>query len=298
MKSRIEAALSAAVAQMEAGSPPKLASAIRHAVFPGGARVRPHLCMAVATACGDDAPGLTDAAAAAIELLHCASLVHDDLPCFDDAALRRGKPSVHRAYGEALAVLAGDGLIVLAFETLARGAAHGPERLAPLLSAISRGAGAPHGLVAGQAWESEPSPVLEEYHRAKTGALFVAATVAGATAAGADGAQWRALGDRLGEAYQVADDLLDAVGDPDELGKPTLRDVALSRPSAVAKLGVEGAVARLETYLSEAVDSIPECRGADLLRMLVHHQAERLVPSGLRKVALRPAAKSLSQTAA
>ena len=95
---------------------------LRYAVFPGGARIRPRLCLAVAQACGEDQPAVTDAAAAAIELLHCASLVHDDLPCFDDAPLRRGKPSVHRAFGERLAVLAGDALIVLAFETLARAA--------------------------------------------------------------------------------------------------------------------------------------------------------------------------------
>ena len=91
--------------------------------FPGGARIRPRLCLAVAQACGEDQPAVTDAAAAAIELLHCASLVHDDLPCFDDAPIRRGKPSVHRAFGEQLAVLAGDALIVLAFETLALAAA-------------------------------------------------------------------------------------------------------------------------------------------------------------------------------
>ena len=101
------------------------AAAMRHAVFPRGARIRPRLCLAVAAACGEDAPGVTDAAAAAIELLHCASLVHDDLPCFDDADTRRGRPRVHRAFGEPLAVLAGDALIVLAFQTLAQGARRG-----------------------------------------------------------------------------------------------------------------------------------------------------------------------------
>ena len=105
--------------------PPLLAAAMRHAVFPGGARIRPQLCLAVARACGDAHPALADAAAAAIELLHCASLVHDDLPCFDDAATRRGQPSVHAAYGERLAVLAGDALIVLAFQTLAAAARAG-----------------------------------------------------------------------------------------------------------------------------------------------------------------------------
>ena len=118
---RVESALEAAVARSEGQSaPPLLAAAVRHAVFPGGARVRPHLCLAVAEACGDDCPEMADGAAAAIELLHCASLVHDDLPCFDDADTRRGKPSVHALFGAPLAVLAGDALIVMAFDVLAR----------------------------------------------------------------------------------------------------------------------------------------------------------------------------------
>src|ERR1700761_9802643 len=111
---RIEKALNDAVGLAgQPGCPPRLAAAMRAAVFPKGARVRPRLCHAVASACGDDEPDATDAAGAAIELLHCASLVHDDLPCFDDAPLRRGKPSVHTAFGERLAVLSGDGLIAV-----------------------------------------------------------------------------------------------------------------------------------------------------------------------------------------
>ena len=114
---RIEAGLNLAFTRTHAPpAPPLLAAAMRHAVFPRGARVRPRLCLAVAAACGDDHPEAADAAACAIEFLHCASLVHDDLPCFDDAATRRGKPSVHAAYGAPLAVLAGDALIVLAFQ--------------------------------------------------------------------------------------------------------------------------------------------------------------------------------------
>ena len=173
---RIERSLEGAVARAEAvGAPPRLTAAMRHAVFPRGARVRPRLCLAVAAACGDDAPGLTDAAAAAVELLHCASLVHDDMPCFDDAPVRRGRPSVHRAFGEPLALLAGDALIVLAFQTMARAGAALPARLVPVLEAVGGGVGVPHGIVAGQAWECEPLADLGEYHRQKTGALFAAA---------------------------------------------------------------------------------------------------------------------------
>lgn len=283
--SRIEDTLQAAVARASEGAPRKLAAALRHSVFPGGARVRPHLCLAVAGACGDDLPVASDAMAAAIELLHCASLVHDDLPCFDGADLRRGKPSVHRAFSEPIAVLAGDGLIVLAFETLARAGVAAPERLGPMMVTLCRAAGAPSGLVAGQAWESETSPDLGAYHQAKTGSLFTAATLGGAMAAGADPGPWRALGDRLGEAYQVADDLRDVACTPEELGKPIQQDESLDRPNAVAELGVDGALARLNGLLTEASDSIPECAGAAMLRELVKLQAKRLIPKKLAQTA-------------
>ena len=276
---RIEQSLASALSTSEApGGPPKLAGAIRHAVFPGGARIRPQLCLAVAAACGDDDPALSEAAASAIELLHCASLVHDDLPCFDDAPTRRGRASVHYAYGESLAVLAGDALIVLAFEVLATAASNAPRRLAPLISTIARGVGMPFGIVAGQAWECEPRVSLTQYQRAKTGALFAAATMAGAQAAGADAEPWRALGDWLGEAYQAADDIRDVAGDPLVLGKPVGRDAALLRPSAAIELGLEGAIGLFDRLVAEAISAVPACRGADQLRQLVRLEAERLVP--------------------
>lgn len=283
---RIENALEWAVAKCERpSSPPTFARAVRHAVFPGGARVRPRVCLAVAAACGDDEPIMAESVAAGIELLHCASLVHDDLPCFDDADLRRGRPSVHAAFGEPLAVLVGDALIVSAFESLTRVAERSPMRTAGLLSVLARAAGAPNGLVAGQAWESEEAPCRENYHRAKTGALFSAATVAGAVAAGADPAPWQRLGDCLGEAYQVADDLRDAVGSEEELGKPVGQDAVHLRPNAVADLGVAGALGRLQDLVTEAVDSIPECRGASALRKLVELQVKRLTPKALQETA-------------
>jgi geranylgeranyl diphosphate synthase type II len=286
MAQRIENALEAALGRAEApNAPPLLAAALRHAIFPGGARVRPHLCLAVAQACGDDTPTLTDAAAVAVELLHCASLVHDDLPCFDDAATRRGKPSVHALYGPALAVLAGDALIIMAFDALARAGAEVPARLPGLLATITRGVGMPGGIVAGQAWESEPAPLVEAYHDAKTGALFVAATMSGALAAGSDPAPWRALGEALGAAYQVADDLADAVLTEADLGKPTGRDEALRRPSLVTELGLMGAYDRLQERVREAVESIPPCDGAEDLRKLVQMQATRLAPKSLARSA-------------
>jgi geranylgeranyl diphosphate synthase type II len=276
---RIEAALEAALERGESGAAPKkLASALRHAVFPGGARLRPQLTLAVALACGDDAPELADSAAAAVELLHCASLAHDDLPCFDDASTRRGRPSVHAAFGEPLAVLTGDALIVMAFDCVARAGALNPSRLGPLMLAITRAVGMPSGIVAGQAYESEPDPPVEAYHRAKTGALFVAAVTCGAIAAGADPLPWRALGDHLGAAYQVADDLLDAVMTNAEGGKPSGRDAALGRPNVVAQLGLASAYARLEALVEQAAAAVPDCEGAESLRALVRAQAMRLAP--------------------
>jgi geranylgeranyl diphosphate synthase type II len=281
---RIENALAAALAAGEAGGcPPRLAAAVRYAVFPGGARIRPRLCLAVAAACGEDDPTLADYTAAAIELLHCASLVHDDLPCFDDAPTRRGKPSVHRAFGERLSVLAGDALIVRAFQALAQGSMQSPQRLGAILSAIGRSVGMPGGIVAGQAWECEPRVSLAEYQRAKTGALFAAATVAGALAAGAVAPPWRDLGERLGEAYQVADDIRDVAGNPDDLGKPIGRDAALGRPSAASELGLAGAIARLKHLVAGAIESIPPCAGAAELRAHILLEADGLLPAELSR---------------
>ena len=182
---RIDTAIRAALATASAEpAPGRLVAALDHAVLPGGARIRPTILMAVAQACGDDRPAVTDAAAAALELVHCASLVHDDLPCFDDADLRRGKPSVHRAHSEPLAVLTGDSLIVLAFDTLGRIDRGDAARALDLVRCLSAHSGMPGGICAGQGWESEAQIDLRAYHRAKTAALFMAATEMGAISAG------------------------------------------------------------------------------------------------------------------
>ena len=284
---RIDQAIGCAVDRVaQPGTPPRLAEAMRYAVFPGGARIRPRLCIAVAQACLDDRPEISDAAATAIELLHCASLVHDDLPCFDDAECRRGKPSVHKAFGEELAVLVGDGLIVLAFEELARSSVSHPARVVELMGIVCRSVGAAGGIIAGQGWESEPSIDLQVYQRAKTGALFAASTEAGAAAAGAHSEPWRALGEKLGEAYQVADDIRDVIGNPDAIGKPTGRDEALDRPSAVRELGLSGAKARLKHVVDQAVASIPNCPGKEQLRRSIFSEAGHfLPPESLRSAA-------------
>jgi geranylgeranyl diphosphate synthase type II len=257
---------------------------MRYAVFPRGARIRPRLCHSVSAACGEDNPAATEAAGAALELLHCASLVHDDLPCFDAADMRRGRPSVHKAFGEPLAVLAGDALIVLAFQTLAR-IQCAPDRLALLTLTVARSVGVPGGIVAGQAWECEPQIDLAHYHRAKTGALFAAAAVAGAAAAGVDAEPWRMLGEKLGEAYQVADDIRDAAADEDEIGKPVGQDIAHGRPSAVISYGLDGAVQHLHRLVRDAIDAMPPCANGAELRSLMLSEARRLVPARLAQSA-------------
>lgn len=278
MNARIETALQAALApQPQGATPPGLAAALPHAVFPGGARIRPTILLAVAEACGDDRPDLSDAAAAALELMHCASLVHDDLPAFDNADLRRGRPSLHRAFGEPLAILTGDSLIILAFQLLSRAGQAAPDRALRLIEALGRRSGAQEGICAGQAWESETRIDLQAYHLAKTGALFIAATQMGAISAGADPDPWQDLGTLIGAAFQVADDLKDALSPTELTGKPAGRDAALARPSAVASLGVDGAMRHLQDILSGAIASIPSCHGEARLAKTVQTYARAIM---------------------
>ncbi len=277
---RIEKALKSALDQATGSPcPPRLAQAMRHAVFPGGSRFRPEFCLAVAAACGDAHPALAEAAAVAVELLHCASLVYDDLPCFDDAPMRRGHATVHVAFSEELAILAGNGLIVLAYETIARAGSAHAQLLPGLIRVLSRGVGGPAGIVAGQAWESEQKVAdLAHYHRAKTGALFESAIIAGAIAGGGDPLLWSGLGYRLGEAYQVADDLRDAYGRAELLGKPVGQDIVHARPSAVEELGLAGAVDRLRGLVAQAIDRVPPCTGRGDLTAVLRRWAGQLLP--------------------
>lgn len=274
IESLIEEALQASIAGATGPStPPTLAKALRHAVFPGGGRLRPQLCLLVAMSESGTGTPHPDAvhAAAAIELLHCASLVHDDLPCFDDADSRRGRPSVHRMFGEPLAVLVGDALIVHAF----REAAHGP-RADALVKTLSDAAGSLRGIVAGQAWESEPAVALDEYHRAKTASLFEAAATMGAIAAGGEPGKWRELGEALGRAYQAADDIADAIGSAAALGKPVGQDDANARPSLVRSLGLEGARRYLTNLVEQASASATRGGGGPMLDEWLDRVAARV----------------------
>ena len=267
------------------GGPQGLEKAMRHAVFSGGARVRPQLCIAVAMACGDDAPELTDAAAVAIELMHCASLVHDDMPAFDNADTRRGRASVHKAHGEPLALLCGDALIVAAYQVLLNASLAHPHRLHALMQNLTQGVGMPNGIVAGQAWECEVHADLGTYQQAKTGALFVACVRAGALASGQDARRWSALGEHLGQAYQAADDIRDVMGQAQELGKPIGQDALLGRPSVMQQLGLDGALAHFNRLMQLAVDAVPRCSCREMLQQLVRLEAKRLIPHDVPQLA-------------
>lgn len=272
----IEKALKAALADAcSAECPPKFAEAMDYAVFPGGARVRPKLVMAVGQACGELDGKAAMAGACAIEMLHCASLVHDDLPCFDGAAYRRGKPSVHVAFGERLAVLAGDALIIEAFATIAA--------YPQITRIVAQSVGAPNGICAGQAWECESSMDLVRYQRAKTGALFAACTMVGAAAAGRDAKAWSPLGMLIGEAFQVADDLRDVAGTSGEIGKPTGQDAAHGLPNMVSTLGFDGAMQHLENLLERVVNSIPDCPGRAALGQQIVAVSRAMVPKQLAR---------------
>jgi geranylgeranyl diphosphate synthase, type II len=274
---RLESTLRDAICQGPRGAPtpPRLGRALLHAVFPGGARVRPRLLLATTKAAGGQADPLAYAAAAAVELLHCASLAHDDLPCFDDAGVRRGLPTVHKAFGEGMAVLVGDGLLVLAFDVLARALEVCPTAGVKPLSLLASAAGPAGGLVAGQAWELEEEADLAAYHRSKTASLFEASAAIGATLAGVDAAPFARLGRTLGMAYQLADDLGDRFGDAERLGKPTGRDAALGRPTAASDR--EAGRAQFRQAMAHVLRAVPPCPGEGHLRATIERVFDLLI---------------------
>ncbi len=264
-RTRVEAALDRALPD-PATSPERLHAAMRHGVLNGGKRMRPMLVYATGRAFGATEADL-DAAAVAVELIHCYSLVHDDLPAMDDDALRRGQPTVHVAFDEATAILAGDALQARAFEVLAN-APQPAERRVAMLAELARASGVA-GMCGGQAldidapgkWgrsrlssakgDSDPTFLLadlERLHAMKTGALLRAAVRLGAIAAGAEDASRGALdryADALGLAFQVRDDLLDVEGDAATLGKTAGKDAAQDKATFPALLGIDASRARL-----------------------------------------------------
>ena len=276
---QVDEALGRFVPESLAGSdladdcPPRLAAAMRYSLLGGGKRLRPVLCLLAAEASGGD-PADAIAPACALEMVHTYSLIHDDLPSMDDDDLRRGRPTCHKEFDEATAVLAGDGLLTLAFELIAREVGP-PEVAIACVRALAEGAG-PSGMVAGQMADLEAEgrddptvEALEAIHRRKTGALLRSALRMGGIVAGADPTTLRALDDygrAVGLAFQIVDDLLDVEGDEAKLGKRVNKDSGLGKWTYPGLLGVSGSRARAKALAEEAAAALAPLgdRGATL----------------------------------
>jgi farnesyl diphosphate synthase len=269
--------------------PERLLAAMRHAVLGGGKRLRPFLLVETSALFGVRHDGAL-LAGAALECLHCYSLVHDDLPAMDDDDLRRGRPTVHKQFDDATAILAGDALLTLAFDIVARGEVHADTNIRiALVTELARASGL-GGMAGGQMLDlaaegrfAEKRTLTENeiatLQAMKTGALIRFACRAGALLGRADDAA-RANIDRygaaIGQAFQIADDLLDVEGDSATLGKATAKDAAAGKATLVSALGIDGARARLDALITEA-DAALEAFGAkaDILRAAARFVAQR-----------------------
>ena len=281
---QVEAALSQWV---PLSAPAGLGDAMRYAVLDGGKRLRPLLTLAAARAVAGAAelPAALRSACA-VELIHAYSLVHDDMPCMDNDVLRRGKPTVHVAYGEAQALLAGDALQALAFELLTpEDGSVAPAVQARLCAALARAAGH-HGMAGGQAIDlahvglAMTEAALRDMHRRKTGAMLEVSVHMGALSAGADGPTLACLqryAQAIGLAFQVVDDILDVTADSATLGKTAGKDQANDKPTFVSLLGLAGAQAQAQALLQDALAALDAAVLSDdgALRALAHMVVQR-----------------------
>ncbi len=254
--------------------------AMNHAVSAGGKRIRPTLTIAACVACGGNKEDALPFACA-LEMIHTYSLIHDDLPCMDNDDFRRGKPTCHKVYGEAMAVLAGDGLLTLAFETAAK-ADLPADRIIKGIQTLSHLAGM-EGMIGGQVvdMESEGKDISEEtltfLHRHKTGALLQAAMLLGGIAAGAteqELEQLNAYGDALGLAFQIQDDILDVTG-TESLGKPVGSDAEQKKTTFVTMYGLERSFALAQEYTEKSVNAAKKLREPDFFITLAEQLMNR-----------------------
>jgi len=285
---RVEAYLAGCLRGKEV--PDGLLAAMEYSLLAGGKRLRPALCLAWSEL-GGLAGDAALPAAAALELVHTYSLVHDDLPAMDDDDLRRGRPTNHKVYGEALAILAGDGLLTEAFSLiLDNPGGLPPERLLKAASLLARGAG-PVGMVGGQAVDMELTGAsgatleqLRRLHAMKTGALITAACTMGAALAGADAglaARAEGYGRSVGVAFQIADDILDVVGDEKAIGKPVGSDQRQGKSTYPSLVGLDESRRLAHAAADEALEHLSSLDGldgpaADFLRDLARYIVERV----------------------
>ncbi len=284
----LESLLGDAPLRGELARPARFMEAMRYASLGGGKRLRPFLMVESARLFGVEGEGVLRAACA-LEMIHCYSLVHDDLPAMDDDDLRRGRPTTHKAFDEATAILAGDGLLTYAFDVTADPATHrDPAIRVELVLQLARHSGI-GGMVGGQVLDLE-AEVSTKPHTAddviriqsmKTGALLHYAALAGSLLGGADGDARAAMsryGKAIGAAFQVADDILDVEADTEALGKKAGKDAGRNKATLVAALGLEGARARRDRLADEAIaalDTFPQGRRADVLREAARFAVER-----------------------
>lgn len=249
---------------MASAEPATIHAAMRYSIFAGGKRLRPILTVTVGELY-DTPESILFPAACALEMIHTYSLIHDDLPAMDNDSLRRGRPTNHVVYGEALAILAGDALLTQAFQTLAAIEAVAPARLLSVIQEVARAAGTVQALIGGQVMDIEAEgkvisgDELELIHNSKTGALIRCAVRVGAILGGASDDELAALtqySEKAGLAFQVADDVLDATATSQELGKTAGKDAAVHKATYTALYGVEGARRRAAQLCDEAIEAL------------------------------------------
>ena len=266
--------------------PPVIFEAVRYSLFAGGKRIRPILCIAAAEAVGGTADSVLPVACA-LECIHTYSLIHDDLPAMDNDDFRRGRPTSHKVFGEAVAILAGDALLTEAFSLLARAGQHpgiDPSRLLQVIGLVAHAAGI-WGMIGGQVMDIQAEgktvdmDAVYSMHDRKTGAMIRVSVISGALLAGAGEKQLAALtdyGQRIGLAFQIADDILNVTGNRDLMGKNTGSDEGRGKGTFPAVLGIDRSRLKLEELVYQAVADLEAFGGrADALRELAKFIMER-----------------------
>jgi geranylgeranyl diphosphate synthase type II len=264
--------------------PVSIHRAMRHSVFAGGKRLRPILCMEAGRMIAGSLPAGIEELGAALEMLHTYSLIHDDLPALDNDDLRRGRPTCHKVFGEAIAILAGDALQTQAYETLSRLRCPAAARVR-IIEEIARGTGTVDGMIGGQvvdleAEHSKPDLKMLEYiHSAKTAALITASVVSGGLFAGANGDEverLRTFGKSIGLAFQIVDDVLDVTQTSEQLGKTAGKDTAAEKATYPALFGVDESLKKADMLVDKALSSLDGFGSrADTLKALARFLVER-----------------------
>lgn len=264
--------------------PTSIHQAVRHSTFAGGKRLRPILCMEAARMVAGSLPVGIEDLGAALEMLHTYSLIHDDLPALDNDDLRRGRPTCHKVFGEAIAILAGDALQTQAYEVLSRLKCPADARVR-IIEEIAHGTGTIEGMIGGQVVDLEAEhhkpdlATLEYIHRAKTAALITASLVSGALYAGADDSavsSIRSFGQNIGLAFQIVDDVLDVTQTSEQLGKTAGKDMAAEKATYPALFGLDQSLKKADNLVHAACSMLDRFgERADTLKALAHFLVER-----------------------